>query len=207
MKKHAIIASVVATFVATAASAGTIVAPMPDPVIMPSPVVATSYWDGFYVGAAVGWSTGDMIFPGPATEPSDGIGYGGFLGYNYVMDGGFMIGGEVAGSIFNFDPNTTTNPGVDGVVFDAKLRVGFEMDRALVYASGGYSMLTGDYLSTPASPIEGTGWNVGAGVDYLVTDSVFVGAEYVYRDITDSAATPAWESQSHAFSVRAGIKF
>ncbi len=206
MKKNTIIASVVATFVATAASAGTIVAPTPDPVIMPTPVFATSYWDGFYVGAAVGWSTGDMVIYPAAGDPSDGFGYGGFIGYNYVMDGGFMIGGEVAGSIFNFDP-TSGATGVDGTMFDAKLRVGFEMDRALVYASGGYSMLSGDYLSTPATPIEGTGWNVGAGIDYLVTDSVFVGAEYVYRDITDSAATPAWESQSHAFTVRAGIKF
>ncbi len=206
MKKNTIIASVVAAFAATAASAGTIVAPTPDPVIMSTPVSMASYWDGFYAGAAVGWATGDMVFPTPATVPSDGFGYGGFLGYNYVMDGGFMIGGEVAGSIFNFD--ATGGPEeVDGTMFDVKLRAGFEMDRALVYASGGYSMLTGDFNPGPIA-IEGSGWNAGAGVDYLVTDSVFVGAEYVYRDINDSLNTPEqWETQSHSFTLRAGIKF
>ena len=206
MKKNTIIASVVATFVATAASAGTIVAPMPDPVIMPTPVFATSYWDGFYAGAAAGWTTGDFTISPPGTPiDNDGYGYGGFLGYNYVMDGGFMIGGEVAASMFSID-GTGGSPEVDGTMFDAKLRVGFEVDRALVYVSGGYSMLTGEY-NPGTVDIEGTGWNVGAGVDYLVTDSVFVGAEYVYRDMESSTGTPAWESTSHAFTVRAGIKF
>ncbi|TYB82177.1 outer membrane protein [Maritimibacter fusiformis] len=211
--KTAIISTVVASFVATAASAGTIVAPTPDPVIMPTPAPVMSYWDGFYAGAALGWATGEYTNYGntPATvTPGDGFSYGGFVGYNFVMDGGFMVGAELAGGRFSLEDAAAVNE-LNMTLFDAKLRVGFEADRALVYASGGYTMGTGEVVNTsPGSPYsgEGTGWNLGAGVDYLVTDSMFVGAEYVYRDITDSLnATPAWDAQFHTFSVRAGIKF
>ncbi len=206
MKKQIIIASVAAAFAATAASAGTIVAPVADPVIMVAPTPVASRWDGFYAGGTFGWNTGEfqpLPTGGPLPLPLafDGLTYGGFIGYNHVMDGGFMIGGELAGTIVNMDGSGTL---VDRVatVFDAKLRAGFEMDRALVYASGGYTMASYD------NNTEGTGWNAGVGIDYLVTDSIFVGAEYVYRDITDSLGTPAaWEEQFHTFQIRAGIKF
>ena len=202
MKKNTIIASVVAAFAATAASAGSLVVPVADPVIVVAPTPADSLWDGFYAGATFGWNTGDTQFltatSAPFSRAFDGLTYGGFIGYNYVMDGGFMLGAELAGTVINMDGP----PDFVSTVFDAKLRAGVEMDRALVYVSGGYSMLWDDASN------EGTGWNVGAGIDYLVTDSIFVGAEYVYRDITDSLVTPAaWQDQFHTFQIRAGIKF
>ncbi len=200
MKKNTIIASVVAAFAATAASAGSLVVPVADPVIVVAPTPAASLWDGFYAGATFGWNTGDRtpLIVTPGVTAFDGLTYGGFIGYNHVMDGGFMIGGELAGTIGNRD----ITPAIVSTVFDAKLRAGVEMDRALVYVSGGYSMLWDDASN------EGTGWNVGAGIDYLVTDSIFVGGEYVYRDITDSLGSPAaWQDQFHTFQIRAGIKF
>lgn len=194
MKLNAIIASVVAAFAATAASAGTIVVPTPDPVIVAAPAPAASLWDGFYAGGTFGWNTGETL-PAPVS-PFSGLTYGGFAGYNYVMDGGFMIGGEIAGTVFNM------GAGDRGTVFDAKIRAGMEAGRALIYASGGYSMATYNFGDA------GNGWNLGAGVDYLVTDTMFVGAEYVYHDITDSQVTPAvWQDQFHTFQLRAGIKF
>lgn len=209
--KTAIMSTAIAAFAATAASAGTIVAPTPDPVIMPAPAPVMSSWDGFYAGASLGWATGEYTNDptGAAiVTPGDGFAYGGFAGYNFVMDGGFMIGAEVAGGRFSLEDAAAVNE-LNMTLFDAKLRVGFEAGRALVYASGGYTMGTGEVVNPGGTfPGEGSGWNLGAGVDYLVTDNVFVGAEYVYRDISDSLNTPDdWNAQFHTFSVRAGIKF
>lgn len=196
------ILSTVAALVATTATAGTIVAPNPDPVIAPTPAPApvTSPWNGFYAGASFGWNTGEEFVPAPPTT-FNGLTYGGFAGYNFVMDSGFMVGGELAATRVNREYSTSTVN--NAMVFDAKLRAGFAADRALIYASGGYSMVNYD-----TGGFQGQGWNAGAGVDYLVTDSMFVGAEYIYRDIDDSQNTPPnWETRSHTIQLRAGLKF
>lgn len=197
MLKNTILATGIAAFAVSAASAGTIVVPVADPVIMPAP--AASPWDGFYAGAILGWGTGESTFPTAAPKPIDSFIYGGFAGYNHVFDSGFMLGGELAGTVMRLDDRFG---GSRAAVFDAKLRAGVEAGRALIYASGGFSMSSDDVGNM------GTGWNAGAGIDYLVTDRVFVGAEYVYRDITDSLATPAnWQDKFHTFQLRAGFKF
>ena len=130
----------------------------------------------------------------------DGTLFGGFAGYNYQFDGGFVLGGEVAGSTgeLEYDGVGTLEP----TYFDLKARAGYGIDRALVYVSGGYTFASFDGRD------EGGGFNVGAGVDFLVTDNVFVGAEYIYRDLEDTVADPAaWEDQFGTIPARVGFKF
>lgn len=196
--KSKILSTVLAAFTATAtaASAGTIVVPVADPVIAPAPALPS--WQGFYAGATLGWATGEATFPTSPPLAIDSFTYGGFAGYNHILDSGFVIGGEIAATVLSLNDRFG---GAVNTVFDAKLRAGVEAGRALIYASGGYSR------SWDNAGNVGSGWNVGAGVDYLVTDSLFVGAEYVYRDITDTATPSNWRDRFHTVQMRAGIKF
>ena len=78
-----------------------------------------------------------------------------------------------------------------------RARVGMAWDRALVYAAGGLETGQFDVSSTyvgrgaGGSPALGFtdadklhfGFNVGAGIDYAVTNNVFIGIEYRYLDL------------------------
>jgi opacity protein-like surface antigen len=77
-----------------------------------------------------------------------------------------------------------------------RAKVGMTWDRALFYAAGGLEMGEFDGGATyvpraggsPAMGFSDTnklhfGFNVGAGVDYAVTNNVFIGVEYRYIDL------------------------
>jgi outer membrane immunogenic protein len=78
-----------------------------------------------------------------------------------------------------------------------RVRLGMAWDRALIYAAGGLETGEFDVTSTyvargiGGSPALGFtdanklhfGFNVGAGIDYAVTNNVFIGVEYRYLDL------------------------
>jgi outer membrane immunogenic protein len=77
-----------------------------------------------------------------------------------------------------------------------RAKIGMAWDRALVYAAGGLetgefdgsSTYVGRPSGSPAMGFSDTnklhfGFNVGAGIDYAVTNNVFLGVEYRYIDL------------------------
>jgi len=78
-----------------------------------------------------------------------------------------------------------------------RAKLGMAWDRALIYAAGGLETgefdVTSSYVARGAggSPVLGFtdadklhfGFNVGAGIDYAVTNNVFIGVEYRYLDL------------------------
>jgi opacity protein-like surface antigen len=78
-----------------------------------------------------------------------------------------------------------------------RAKVGMAWDRAMIYAAGGLESgefdVTSTYVTRGAggSPALGFtdanklrfGFNVGAGIDYAVTNNVFIGVEYRYFDL------------------------
>ncbi|MCB1330563.1 MAG: porin family protein [Maritimibacter sp.] len=182
----------------TAAFAGNVVPAPADPYVA-APVAApvtVNDWTGPYFGALGGWSMGDRT----GVDDYDGLLYGGFAGYNYQFDNSVVIGAEVAAT--TGEQEWGLGGTRDATYIDLKARLGYGMDRALVYASGGYS------FANYSGGDEGAGFNVGAGVDFLVTDNIFVGAEYIYRDIEDTLVDPAaWDEQLGTIQARVGITF
>ena len=79
----------------------------------------------------------------------------------------------------------------------SRAKLGMAWDRTLIYAAGGLE--TGEFDGTSAYVARGAGgspalgftdanklhfgFNVGAGIDYAVTNNVFVGVEYRYLDL------------------------
>ncbi|MBO3762041.1 porin family protein [Ciceribacter sp. L1K23] len=172
-----------------------------------TPVVFS--WAGGYVGVEGGYGWGDADVDGFGSDGFDGGRFGGFVGYNWEFGNSVIVGleGNVDydwndGSVAGADFETGFNGGIRG-------RVGYAMDRALIYAAGGWTA-TDANLDTGAGEDSETmhGWTIGAGVDYAFTDRMFGRLEYRYNDYGDKdiGGTNVDFSQ-HVVNVGLGVKF
>jgi len=189
MFKSFITASVFSVSLAGVALAGS-----PQPVEVSAVSVAsphTTNWGGFYIGGQVSASTGtgtvynndvlDPLFSGTLTGKQLGV----FAGYNFNV-GSFVLGGEAAylkGQIA-FDAYPAYY--VDNML-DLKLRAGKSFGPVLVYGVVGGSF--SHYQRNTFETISTSGFNYGAGVDYQVSDRIFVGLEYLARDLMSAPST------------------
>jgi opacity protein-like surface antigen len=174
----------------------------------PAPVVYAYNWTGPYIGAFAGatWGDQDWSTPGGAVVKPDFAGYliGGQAGYN-VQAGRGVYGVEVDyGS-----SNATGGVGCLGNFFfscDAELhrlamvtgRLGHTWGRALFYAKGGVafgevraqtSQNEGLPIPPSFSPVNGetkwaTGWTVGGGMEFALTERWSAKAEYMHYDLS-----------------------
>jgi len=209
--KNTVLATATLAFISGAALAGSV-----DPIsVAPVPVVAAATgpdWGGFYIGGFVSRKSGAQdtfvndIFAGSiAYEPDTG--YGGFIGFN-VVRGSLVFGAEV-----DYDPTIFGIVGTSDSsrlfdMVDLKARAGVSFGKALVYGVVGYSTAT--YLDVPLIPYPVSGLDYGVGVDYMITNKIFVGAEYLARNMSGvDIGFPARSTQSdvQTIQIRAGINF
>lgn len=172
-------------------------------------------WTGFYVGASAGFihqgttaiDLDGMFFPAGTALDITGTGglFGVNVGYNYQM-GALVLGLEADIALSTLD-NTSTALATAGPVFaSSKLRnlgtvrgrIGYAFDRALLYATGGFAygnvwnkiQFPGD--ANPRASISGTrtGWTIGGGLEYAITNNWTVRAEGLYVDLGRSTSAP-----------------
>ncbi|MDR3463042.1 MAG: porin family protein [Beijerinckiaceae bacterium] len=192
--------------VAFAALAGTaFAADLPSrhapPVYAPPPIPVFT-WTGIYVGGQVGYGFGrDSNNFNPSSSSTSGVIGGAHIGYNYQLPSNIVIGveGDVDGSsarATTFYPATTASFR-DEVQGSVRGRVGYAVDRALFYATGGaaFGGLRNNYYSGPfedSMTHTRVGYTVGGGVEYAIDPHWSVRAEYRYTDFghyNDFAAT------------------
>ena len=159
--------------------------PLADPVVMapaPAPVVTTD-WTGPYLGAQLGW--GSLGADDGAGVEIDDDGVVGGLTAGYLHDfGQFVLGGEA-----QYDWTGIEDEAAGGELENIgrlKAIAGFDAGRTLIYGSAGWATAS---LATPAVDYDGDGWLVGAGVDYLLNETVTVGGEVMrhqFDDLDDS---------------------
>lgn len=211
MRKVALINFAVVLLSSSAAIAGN----YSTPVIIEIPIIAPpamiTDWRGPYVGGLVSFDFAseytllDVGLPVDTFPLSTNTSYGGFAGYNF-QNRAFVYGGEVA-----VNSGGMAVDGTDisfGPVFDVKARAGFTFGNALVYGVVGGSFTT---LSVPPTEeFPSSGLTYGAGLDYLINEHMFVGAEYLVRDLagdsndaSDSSITATLQSAQ----LRVGWKF
>lgn len=216
-------------------------------------------WSGPYVGGVVGANVEDSRFalPGDTADrllsthsSPTGFTGGGLVGFNYQFNGNYVIGAEadvVDGSAVRkvtacttfggcftsaHDSFTTYNRLDQGVSGHLRARLGYAMDRTLLYVAGGYSWadtklnLIGDCYNaaTPTVPTVYTysrsktlsGFNLGVGLDQAVSDHIVLRAEYVYDDFGAQTypgdAAGEWNARrigldENNFRVAASFKF
>lgn len=187
--------------------------------VAPEPVATETVtafdWTGAYIGLQAGgtWVDGKFRVPGTSvSEDFNGGFIGKFVGYNFMIDN-FVIG--VEGDInYAWNENSYRVAGVRGDVGtdwsgSLRARLGYSLDRALIYATGGWAATNG-YIETPARDWNRTfhGWTVGAGVDFAMTDSIFVRAEYRYTDYNDRTFGGVnVDLDQHTATLGVGFKF
>ena len=175
-------------------------------------------WSGFYVGAQVGYTSGEASgtigFRG-VTLLDDEFDLEGFVGgahagFNYQF-GSIVVGveGDIEGT--SFDGDVTVNNFVaagDALTARASLdfqgsaraRAGVAFDRALLYVTGGlawasfensYTYFNG--VTTTDESFDSTewGWTVSAGLEYAFTNNLTTRVEYRYTQFESFNNTSA----------------
>lgn len=205
--KTLFVSTLVCSLAATAALAGT---PAPAPVDpqLPAPAPAVMDWSGFYAGGTVAYGGGDMEYrnPGASWVIEDETGFGAFAGYNWQR-GSLVYGAELGVLQYDGFPGGFSSESFD-MMIDLKGRVGFAAGRALVYGFVGYTM--GGYDIPGSGSWDVDGMNYGVGVDVAVYERMFVGVEYMVRDLeADATMTPlqTQESDLDMVQLRVGWRF
>lgn len=233
-----------------------------------------SPWSGFYAGANAGvaWSNsnvdtaiattgtpaggGSAVPPGDvtainATRHFDSVHHTGFTGgleagYNYVMDGGFLLGVETDINVYDItgsrattlqsrtliNPPTTytlTQEVDTDFLWNLRARVGYAMDKFLIFASGGLAVTSTQYKSdfvdsrNPGNRVAldsndngKTGWTIGGGAAYAITPNISIKGEYLYTDFghseftatsTNGFLTYAADAHLKSHMFRAGVDY
>jgi len=178
----------------------------PQPAEPEAPVYVPYNWTGFYAGVHLGVvGAGDIKATNQVTGASvkfndtNFIG-GGHLGYNYEFPQGFVIGLEGdfdytgLSKTQNFAGPTFTESDKFKSDWQASIRAraGYAFDRVMPYVTGGVAFANEKFTVSGFNTVTGsfggsksdtrTGWTVGGGVEYAMTDNILLRAEVRYSD-------------------------
>lgn len=177
----------------SAATAGSLEDPkveMPATPVAVVPVEQGGDWTGPYGGL----SFGNLSAEGGGADDSGGI-YGVHAGYDYDF-GKFVLGGEI-------EHQVTNDYDLGGIDVDnvtrLKLRGGYDTGPALIYAT-----LGGARADTGVGDTDGR--FAGLGMDYKVTETITLGAEYLVHEFDDVGGTGI-DVDADTISLRAGFRF
>lgn len=197
----------------------------------PAALVASSAidWSGAYVGVHGGFGSGKQYVPGSTGDGTDieGSIAGVQAGYNVQIDN-FVLGieGDVSWSNVGWEQSIP----LAELAFTAdwlatlRTRAGYAIDGLLFYATAGLAAggATADmYAEDPNLPNQTIdysesnthyGWVAGLGAEAVVTDSISLKAEYLYRDLGGkSYAIPISlepvDIAARAHTVTVGVNF
>ena len=203
-------------------------ADLPPPAPVPYvPAVRAFSWTGFYLGLNGGYGFGQSKWNSAigtvgGFNTNGGLA-GGTAGFNYQWSQ-FVFGIEgdfdwqnLRGSQTNAPCNAVGSCATaSNWVSTIRGRAGFAINRALLYATGG-AAFTNIKPSLAALPYGGgnePGWTAGAGVEFAMTDSWTVKAEYLYAKFQNAtcpvsscgAAAPATVSLNENM-FRVGVNY
>jgi len=138
-------------------------------------------WSGFYLGLQAGGGWTRMNDTG-SIYGLNGFMLGAHAGYNF-QSGNFVFG--VEGDLnYNWNRVVLGGPTVWGTTrWDGSVRgrLGYAIDRTLLYATGGVAFTNLHVDNPPFSINMGyTGWTLGAGVEHAFTKNLTARLEYRY---------------------------
>jgi outer membrane immunogenic protein len=135
-------------------------------------------WTGFYAGLHAGYGWGDSS----GLDPDGGFG-GGQIGYNWQFSPNWVWGVEadVSGADLS---DRVAGIGVKTNVFGtARVRLGYTVDRMMVYGTGGFAWAdTKNWAGGSSDKQANYGWTIGAGLEYAFAPNWSTKLEYLYAD-------------------------
>jgi outer membrane immunogenic protein len=158
-------------------------------------------WTGFYAGIQGGGGWGSESWQDntddgltPSFKPSGGI-FGGQAGYRW-QTGPFVFGVEGTAAWADLKDTSTSplEPASETFkiqsLYTATGQVGYAIDRWLPYVKAGWAgASTNLSLQNSAVPFTASqsefnsGWTVGGGLDYAITNNIILGVEYDHYDL------------------------
>lgn len=204
-----------------------------------APLTSTEFeqrWAGFYVGASVGagWGESSAFYDRNGDdhltrETIDPDGFAGSItfGYNHQFMNNFILG--IEGDLGFMDISAPDKIGIwDGHIWKSQYgglwgtvrpRVGYSFDNLMVFATGGIAFMGTDEMilgdndatqNTYNSDVH-TGWVLGAGVEYALTERISTKLEYLhmefpeYRSYTNN--NELYGFQNSVNLIRAGLNY
>jgi outer membrane immunogenic protein len=187
--------------------------PARGPVYKAPPAPVAFSWTGCYIGGNVGglWLNGDWTDAagaGAGSQTASGVTAGGQVGCNY-QTGPWVFGVE---GMFNWaDASGDTSLAGIGLHTDtnwlanATGRVGYAIDRNLLYVKGGGAWIDQSNTATVGGVLVDAGdstrggWTVGAGWEYAFAPNWSAKIEYNYMDF--GSHSPSFSSAATTFNV------
>lgn len=191
-------------------------------------------WTGAYAGVFAGVATGDFDYEAGAVGGPVALGlgvsgggmFGGAqVGYDW-QTGSWVLGAVADIALSGQEAELSANlVGLGTVSAESQLkylgtvrgRAGYAFDRALVYGHGGfaYGRTEQEIAALGTSVFENdtskSGWVIGAGFEYAITDAVSFQTEYGYYDLgsdevyNDGTIQVSEDLSFH--SIKAGVNF
>lgn len=197
-------------------------------------------WTGAYIGLQAGYAWGDSHYIEPQFPSFDayydpkGLLGGIYAGYNFQFDNRLVLG--IDADVFFASINGDSPYYIDGVPASitsgesrlawsgaARARFGYAFDRFLPYVAGGVALARYEYDMWDTVNMDGfetsktrTGWTIGGGGEYAVTDNIILRGEYRYSDFgserVDTADTVSWyrndvDLKTHDLRIGVAYKF
>jgi outer membrane autotransporter protein len=192
-------ASTVAICMAAAPAFAAGPTPIVEPVVVAPPPPVGTDWTGGWVGGQLGWgwASTDLSLEDDIDTDLDGDGVIGGLTSGYLYDfGNFVLGGElqydwaniefdeidIEGDDFETVIELDDESGTLEEMFRAKVIAGYDLGSTLVYGSAGYAHATAELAG---EDVDGDGWVVGLGADYLIRENITIGGEVMYHQFDD----------------------
>jgi len=175
------------------------------PYVAPVPVFT---WTGFYAGVNAGYGWGSQKGSADAAYGSlDGAQIGGTAGYNYQM-GQIVLGMEGDMDWSNAKSTNGANVSKLNSVATARGRIGYAVDRVLLFTTGGYAGGAVERTLGAASASDWhNGYALGAGMEYAITNNVSAKAEYLYTDLSSKTDTGISRAGMTQNTVRMGVNY
>jgi outer membrane immunogenic protein len=177
MNKKMLLSAAVAAAIGVPAFAADL-GPRSQPYYAPQPIQLFN-WTGFYVGGNAGWGWGSAL----GTDPS-GYLIGLQAGYNFQFASGLLAGIESDIAISGIDGSAGGTSFELDYLGTVRGRLGYTMDRFLVYGTAGLAYGRGDVSSGGLSNEQTHfGWTIGAGVEAMIAPNITARLEYLYADL------------------------
>ncbi|MFN6925363.1 MAG: hypothetical protein ACK4P8_06910 [Tabrizicola sp.] len=164
-----------------------------------------SAWAGAYGGVQLSYGDGFQDYGGGTNYDIYGDSYGLFAGYMWST-GAWAYGAELGyakADFHEYDSGLEFPEYKFNHTLDLKARAGYAMGPALIYGVLGYGFSEWEE-GGPSDTYDVEGALFGAGVDYLVTDRVFLGGEVLRRGMDGDYP---FDADVTTFTLRAGMTF
>ena len=224
--KRLLITTAAVALMSTAGFAADLPAFEPAPAMI-APTQTASNWSGFYVGLHGGYGWANLDDSDDDTFNFDnadlaGAVIGGQLGMNFQWDM-FVLGIEGDASWSGIDLDDDFEFDDEGVLEEdfelgydwlasVRGRLGLGFDRFLVYGTGGVAFANfddggfeSDGLFDDGDSDVQVGWVAGGGAEFLLTDNVSLGAEYLHYEFDDTFDDEAANIDSSVDVIRGRV--